>query len=196
VRVNQFRMRRGNARRAGSGASRGLQHGQQERASVGASASAGRGKAKKSRASVSAGFHRGVQPVAVPVSAGSSGIIMEAGSRLASDSSVTAGPDTTILHLTRGGEVRVCPATTLSVTTSQNGHDLLLGMSTGAARSALHSEHLPIRCSRGLPHAAGRSRRVSLCISADARGNTACARWRETAASVIVSELMAMTRTM
>jgi len=63
-------------------------------------------------------FTEGVQPVAVPVSAGSSGIIMEAGSRLASDSYRDGGTGYHDSHLTRG-RVRVCPATTLSVTTSQ-----------------------------------------------------------------------------
>lgn len=72
------------------------------------------------------------EPVAVPVSPANSGGVMMDASRLAAGSSVSAGSETAILHLARGGEVRVCANTTISVTASKSGGDLMLGMSTGS----------------------------------------------------------------
>jgi hypothetical protein len=72
------------------------------------------------------------QPAAVPVSSATTGGVMMDAARLAAGSAITAGSETAILHLSRGGEVKVCAGTTISVTSSKSGEELMLGVSTGA----------------------------------------------------------------
>lgn len=133
----------------------------------------------------------GTQPIAVPYTEGSTGTLVEAGSRVASGSSIAASDQTAVLRLARGGEVRVCPGTTVSVATSPDGQNLMLGMNSGSMETHYHlnesSDSVLTPDFRIVLPGPGE---FNLAIKSDARGDTCVSSLPGSNSSVVVAELL------
>ena len=137
------------------------------------------------------GLAIGPQAVAVPVAIGTSGSLIETGSRVSAGSTITAGDQTAILRLNRGGEVRVCPGTTVSVSTSTNGQDLMLGMSKGAMETHyLLQEQVDSVLTPDFRIVLPGPGEFNLAISADAHGNTCVGSLQGSTSSAVIAELL------
>ena len=112
------------------------------------------------------------------------------GTQIQSGSSVSAGDAAAVLELKRGGEVRICPKTSVSVASSASGRDLLWGMNTGAIEAHFRLESSAdtvmtpdlriLLAGPGIFHFA---------ISSNERGDACVKALASNTASLIVSEL-------
>src|SRR5581483_8983829 len=120
-------------------------------------------------------------------------LLVAGGMKVLSGASVVAGNETALLRLNRGGNVRFCPRTSVSVASAPSGGNLMLGMNTGQLEvnytlaSSANADALVTPDFRLLLQGPGN---FHFAIGADSRGNTCVRALKNNSGSVIVTELM------
>ena len=109
---------------------------------------------------------------------------------ISNGSAIRAGDHAASIRLTRGGELRVCPGTSVSVNTSATGNELTLGMGTGAIEGdyplPASADSIMTPDFRIVVSGPGQAR---ISVSSNARGDT-CVRSLGEQSYVVVTELM------
>src|SRR5437868_732100 len=118
-------------------------------------------------------------------------ILAAGGTRVASGSSVSAGRSAASIRLDRGGEVRVCPGTSVSVTAAARSKGLMLSLSDGTIEMhysvGSSADTIQTPDFRILFPGPGD---FNFAVRTDARGNTCIRALEGNTASVVVAEMM------
>lgn len=118
-------------------------------------------------------------------------VLANSGTKVMSGSSISAGEQTAMLKLERGGSMLICPNTSLAVTTSQNGRQLMFSMNTGNIEMdypiGAASDNLLTPDFRLLMPGPGR---LHLAVRVNVKGDTCVQSLASNASAVVVSEGM------
>lgn len=118
-------------------------------------------------------------------------IFAGSGTRVGSGSTVSAGRTAASLRLDRGGEVRVCPGTSVSVTAAARSKGLLLSLDVGTIEThysvGSSADTIQTPDFRILLPGPGD---FNFAISSDRKGNTCVRALESNSASIVVSEMM------
>ncbi len=118
-------------------------------------------------------------------------VLAAGGMEVMSGSTVAAGAETALLKLSRGGEVRVCARTQLSLGTSASGRDLMLALNSGALEASYSlgasADAVVTPDFRILVAGPGT---VHFALGVDPRGDTCVRSLASNTTSLLVSELL------
>ncbi len=118
-------------------------------------------------------------------------VLANSGTKVMSGSSISAGEQLATLKLERGGTMLICPNTSLAITTSQNGRQLMFSMNTGNLEMdypiGAASDNLLTPDFRLLLPGPGR---LHLAVRVTAKGDTCVQSLSANSSAVVVSEGM------
>lgn len=118
-------------------------------------------------------------------------VLAAGGMEVMSGSTVSAGAEAALLKLSRGGEVRVCARTQLSLGTSASGRDLMLALNSGALEASYSlgttADAVMTPDFRILVAGPGT---VHFALGVDPRGDTCVRSLASNTTSLLVSELL------